>query len=339
MTAVGSDGQPAIATLSEAAWLAGRRQMTNNDTILQAGPVLERAVAKRIAAHPIPDDVRGRRDFPACWAATGFFEYYLAFYALQYIPQTQLRIHGALKRSRATELRVLDIGVGTATTALAISDLASRLAGTELGAAFERLPARYLGIDSCAGLIDYSKSVLREYAVVAEECGHPTAARLASQLSGDDSWTCYRIGADGQGLAQVQTAIRELRPNIVVVENLLAEMDDGSRGALMRFLCEDHIPLKARMILTAPSSPSYSQYFYVDPAINWRNGLLGGGHWRETVRCSSRPNGCADEDCLVCGRRVRTLPFKLPGPLLDASPYQRLSPVAMSWSCELERVR
>ena len=113
--------------LSEQQWEAGRQRLRADDGRFCVGADVEALVAGELAAHPIPEQgVRGRTDFAAAWGVDGFKQYYLAWYGLRYVTQAQALIYSMLRRHSPREIRVLDLGVGTGTTAIAYSGEAGR---------------------------------------------------------------------------------------------------------------------------------------------------------------------------------------------------------------------
>lgn len=327
-----------MRSLSDRQWEAGRQRLRADDGRLCVGAHVEALVAGELAAHPIPEEgVRGRTDFAAAWGVEGFEQYYLAWYGLRYVTQAQALIYSMLRRVRPREIRVLDLGVGTGTTAIALTDLASRLAGTRVGAVYSSSIIRYHGIDASPDLIAFSRSLLAAYGAAIGADGEHGATKLATRFRRNTSWSSHRFGPRAPGVVALRERVAAFNPNVIVLMNVLAEMDRPAQDALLEFVCGKHVRPGTRMILTAPSAPGRGEYYYVDPAIRWRNRLVEGGTWQHVLRCHTRPT-CTGHNCGECYRRVTRLSFTPTPSYISASPYSPVYPEMWMWGCELVRI-
>lgn len=278
------------------------------------------------------------RNFAAAWPQPGFLDAYFAYYGLTYIPQLQLLLWDSLARQPETEVRLLDIGVGTATTSLAAADLVARLCGTTAGDELARTRLKYLGLDALSRLQEYSREMLLAYEQRAAAADQGAAARLARQMSARHSWALCEFGTVGHPLPDVEELIGGLAPNRVVIANTVNEMHPAARRSLARLLCSDLIPVGARMVLVAPSSPSWGQFCYADMVLRWSDELAASGKWAIVTRCASRGprSRCDGRQCGECHNRVTRGGWRLPQPYLDVAPGPR-QPISWFWAREMER--
>ena len=208
-----------------------------------------------------------------------------------------------------------------------------------MGAEYSSSIIRYHGIDASPDLIAFSRSLLANYGAAVGADGEDGAAELATRFRRKTCWSAHRFGPRAPGVVALRERVAAFNPNVIVLMNVLAEMDGSAQDALLEFVCGEHVRPGTRMILTAPSACGRGEYYYVDPAIRWRNRLVEGGAWQHVLRCHTSPT-CTGPNCGGCARRVTRLSFTPTPSYRSASPYSPVYPEMISkglWPDLLQR--
>ncbi len=176
-----------------------------------------------------------------------FLDAYLIWYFSQNVPKIQLVLLDLLRRNRlGPNLIVLDVGVGTGTTAIAVLDflLIWGCACQVHGEPFPITNLQFTGVDRDRIVLNYASSVLtsytsvlskrtalkyRESRMVSDE-SHSRISALLAQVCGwakDFAWYEHDLsdGPPHKGEA-----------NLIVASNILNELDDSIRGSFERLI-------------------------------------------------------------------------------------------------------
>lgn len=166
---------------------------------------------------------------------------YLLDYFTENVLKMQLILHDLLLANKLpTKLDVLDVGVGTGTTEIAILDFLRILADAcSSDDEFPITELRIVGIDRLALPREFSQRVVREYAYVLEsyidkQLDYSTRIRLGRIVD----WAKHCIAWDDPDFStsQLQVCSNSYRPNLIVASNVRNEMNADAEGKLQRWI-------------------------------------------------------------------------------------------------------
>lgn len=296
---------------------------------VRLSPFVESAQAKVLFGEP-PDDSRRAesiqgiirrnsdriRQIAECWkrfVAEGkdfarndyddpdFLDAYLAYYFSVNVSKAQLVLLDLVREGRlAGSLNVLDIGVGTGTTAIALFDFLL-VWGQVCQLYREPFPitdVRFIGIDRSTMALDWAGTVVKEYAAALER--YHGLKRSESEPESDTDTILSRVHAWasqatwyhhdlGSGMPDLP-----FTPNLIVASNILRELDRrelGVIGDLVGGLADGGIA-----IIIEPGSQSAAQGLML-----WRRQLLTDkGNLVSLGPCGQEFGSALPQSCTIC---------------------------------------
>jgi superfamily II DNA or RNA helicase len=184
----------------------------------------------RVAKSYLQFSQDGRPFRPEVYTAD-FLKTYLAYYFTANVPKVQLVLLELIRRGLLPdEIRLLDLGVGTGTTAVACLDL--MIAWQQIRALYtpdERIPSlQMLGVDSNPTCLEFAARTFSAYGeAIKPLLGGETALqeRLAGLAASVESARWEQHDLNGA----ISPSVYEFAPNLIVISNVFNELDKGKR--------------------------------------------------------------------------------------------------------------
>ena len=285
-----------------------RRRAASSKAILDKHQPRIDAIARKWAEFAI-----GGKDFAHNdYANPDFLDAYLAYYFSTNVCKIQLVLLDLARQGLLSgELSLLDVGVGTGTTAVGVLDflLAWGEACDLYGKGLPVTSLRLVGVDRSHASLQYAHKVVSAYGdALKSRMESRRVMRGAPRVDESDQppdalgrvceWA--RSAVWMQSDLELRPVEADIRPNLLVMSNVLSELHDLGLANADRML--RGLPNGAITIIIEPGDERKAQSL-----MRWRRALVNGTRGHEVQNgfvslgpCGQEYDNCLPEQCEMC---------------------------------------
>lgn len=193
----------------------------------------------------------GAKDFRGQYGSQAFLEYYLAYYMPVNVCKLQVvLLELAIRRLLPSSLHVVDMGVGTGTTAIAVLDFLLAWA-TVCDLYGQQLPVRNLRIDAHDASPDALSFAERTVVAYASAVGSRAGAMVGPAVEAVLRWmNNLPVTWTPCDLDRQAPAVPNDTPVLLVASNVLNELDENGKNGIARLVAG--LPDKSLAVLIEP---------------------------------------------------------------------------------------